>query len=265
MKYPPPQVKFPKAVGVITVQTIEVSDQEDLSKFWSMISEKSIPKTTRLFWNKNGIRVGITSLHSLKKISQSLPTVYSSGSSRMTGSSHPLAIAKSNRLSSQVNIYLPGVKKSSGNHKSKITGHVVHITGGKAQLLAALIGDPSGRLFLDITPHHYQREFSLLPKPPLQNRLEGKIYHDLTLRISVRPGAIIVLGLYRRATDNKEKEKEKKKAKPEKNDLDASKNKTKKLPKVTPVQNNLGSAIMTDTSFNRVPQKLLFINVRALH
>src|SRR5699024_5176326 len=100
--------------------------------------------------------------------------------------------------------------------KINLNGHVIHITDGRAQLLAALIDSSSGRLYLDIIPHHYQPQFSLLPQPPLKEKLDGKIYKSLTLRVLVNPGAIIVLGLYnpllqkegKKNKDNSKKEKD---------------------------------------------------------
>ncbi|MEM6394416.1 MAG: hypothetical protein AAF797_16740 [Planctomycetota bacterium] len=181
---PDPELPATRAVVSITRTLLPIDDPLDTA--WSLVNEDVFPTLTTAVYANNGIRLGVLNRNRLDEFIAALPTPLNTSGGTLLASDHPVPILRSPRLRQPlpVDLTIPPMI-----HRG------LTLERGQAQILAKATTSPSGKTRLELLPHHYLPKPSLTPRSPLDKDLDGRLIAELTTRIALPPGHIIVLGL----------------------------------------------------------------------
>lgn len=187
----PASVGRPQAIHA-TVQRIDVPLDQPLDNAWSVVDELAFPAITRGMWHANGLRLGLLSEDAVQPFAADMPEVLELYETQLYTSDHPLAVMHTPRLRGGVRIPMELTTPPNAPRRETIQGG----NEGKLQLLAQLEVE-GDKTFLILTPHHYQPDHLRLgPRDILERELDGRIYHELAIRIELRHDRLLVVGLY---------------------------------------------------------------------
>lgn len=160
---------------------------------WDVVNQEIVPALTRGAWRGNGLRLGILRREQRDAYAAAMPLRVSGGRTLMSQSGHPVPIIQTPMLNSdllfEVDLTRPPMPRQ-----------VENIVGGNnstLRLLARIETEEDGRHTLILTPqHHIPSPYNLIPRDPLQKELDGRIFDELTVRLTLEEGDIAVVGLH---------------------------------------------------------------------
>jgi len=181
----------PQAIHA-TVQRIDVPLDQPLDNAWNVVDELAFPAITRGMWHANGLRLGLLGEDDVQPFAAGMPEVLELYETQLFTSDHPLPVMHTPRLRSGARIPMELTTPPNAPRRETIRGG----NEGKLQLLAQLEVE-GDKTFLILTPHHYQPDHLRLgPRDILERELDGRLYHELAIRIELRHDRLLVVGLY---------------------------------------------------------------------
>lgn len=177
--------------GIVLRYDIPLNTPTD--KAWQIINEQAIPALTRGAWRGNGLRLGILRFDQLKAYDKAMPNPLASGTSKFNQSSHPIPIIQTSRLSSNLRFEVDLTRPPKPLKIERVAGG----KGSTLRLLARIETEEDGRHTLVLTPHHHiPSKYNLLPRDALEKELDGRIFKELSVRLTLDNDHVAVVGLY---------------------------------------------------------------------
>ncbi|MFN3168752.1 MAG: hypothetical protein ACE37H_16970 [Phycisphaeraceae bacterium] len=184
--------RVPRGVyGVIRQADLPLDQPTDDA--WAIINEQVVPSLTRGAWRGNGMRLGLLRRDQLAAYTAAMPRPVAFGELLINQSPHPVPILQTPRLRNdvlfEVDLTRPPMPRQ-----------VVDVAGGEnstLRLLAHIETEADGRHTIVLTPiHHVPSPYTLIPRDPLEKELDGRVFSELTVRLTLEPDQIAVVGLY---------------------------------------------------------------------
>lgn len=170
-----------------TVERYDLPLYAPTDEAWQVVDQGVLPRLTRGVWRTNGIRVGLLDIGDLRAFFEALPPPVVTQRTQITATEHPVVLRRSPYLRGTAMIDLTVPPR---------TVEEVPVTGGRLQLLAQMRSEPFGVVSLNLLPHHYLPEVSLLPRGPLAKQLDGRIFEEIGVRLNVASNRLLVIGLH---------------------------------------------------------------------
>ena len=175
-----------------TVQRIDIPLDQSADEAWAVIDEQTFPAMTRGVWHANGLRIGVLDEAGVEAFAAAMPQVLELFQTQVFTSQHPVPVLATPRLHDDLRIPVDLTIPPAPPQQEMIKGG----GSGRLQILAQIEQD-GGKTFLVLTPHHYlPGNHHLLPRDILERELDGRLYHDLSVRVQLTDDRLLVVGLY---------------------------------------------------------------------
>jgi len=183
-----------RPTGVYAViRRADVPLDESTDEAWSIINEQVVPPVTRGIWRGNGMRIGRLQRDQLDAYSEAMPQPVACSRSLINRSAHPVSILTSPRLRSDLRFEMDLTRPPRPRTVQMIQGG----EGSTLRLLAQIETEDDGRHTLVLTPqHHIPSPLDLIPRSPLEKEMDGRVYDELSLRVTLGEDQIAVVGLH---------------------------------------------------------------------
>lgn len=183
-----------KPSGVYAViRRADVPLNESTDDAWSIINEQLVPPVSRGVWRGNGLRVGLLPRDQLDAYSEVMPQPVGFSRKLINKSAYLTPIIESPKLRSDLRFEVDLTRPPRPRA-------VEMIQGGKnstLRLMARIETEADGQHTLVITPQHFiPSPLNLIPRDPYEKDLDGRMYEELTLRITPGKNQIIAVGLH---------------------------------------------------------------------
>jgi hypothetical protein len=153
-----------------------------------VVDETSVPALTRGAWRANGLRLGLLEQARLSEWVDQMPPVLGVRNSRTTVQDDLLLLRAGPRLNAPVPVELTLPPMAPQREV---------VRRGRLRLMARLTSDGAGRRIVELLPHHHWQQATLLPRDPLEKRLDGRLFEELAVQTVLPRGRMLVVGLYR--------------------------------------------------------------------
>lgn len=183
-----------KRAGVYaTIRRADIPLDQPTDDAWTMINEQVVPPVTRGVWRGNGLRIGLLPRDQLDTYSKVMPQPVAFSRMQINRSTQPTPIIETPTLRSSLRFktdltQLPRPRK------------IEFIKGGNnstLRLLARIETLPDGQHTLILTPqHHIPSRLNLIPRDPFDKAMDGRVYDELSLRVTLSKDQIAVVGLH---------------------------------------------------------------------
>lgn len=182
----------PKGVYAV-IRRVDVPLDKSTDDAWSIINEQVVPPVTRGVWRGNGLRIGLLPREQLDQYSDAMPQPVAFSQAMINKSTYPVPIVETPRLRGslrfQVDLTRPPrprlVETVKGGEQSTL------------RLLAKIETREDSRHTLVLTPQHYiPSPLTLIPRDPFEKEMDGRVYDELTLRVTPGKDQIAVVGLH---------------------------------------------------------------------
>lgn len=183
-----------RPTGVYAViRLADVPLDESSDDAWSIINEQLVPPVTRGTWRGNGMRIGLLQRDQLDQYAQAMPTPVAFSRSLINRSDYAVPIIETPRLRGDLRFEMDLTRPPRPRLIETVQGG----NNSSLRLLAQIETQADGRHTLVLTPmHHIPSPLNLIPRDPLEKELDGRIYHELALRITLAKDQIAVVGLH---------------------------------------------------------------------
>jgi len=184
--------RVPRGVyGVIRQADLPLDEPTDDA--WAIINEQVVPTMTRGAWRGIGMRLGLLQRDQREAYTEAMPRPVAFSETLINKSPHPTPIIQTPRLRNdllfEVDLTRPPMPRN-----------VEDVAGGEnstLRLLAHIETEADGRHTMVLTPiHHMPSPNTLIPRDPLEKELDGRVFEELTVRLTLEPDQIAVVGLY---------------------------------------------------------------------
>ena len=184
--------RLPEGVyAVIRQATIPLDQPTDDA--WSATDESAVPLLTRGAWRGNGLRLGVVGRDRFEAYTHAMPDPVALSETLINRSAHPVPILETPRLSSDLQFEIDLTRPPMPRHAEDIVGG----KNSTLRLLARIETEEDGRHTLVLTPqHHIPSPYDLIPRSPLEKELDGRVFSELTVRLTLEPDEVAVVGLY---------------------------------------------------------------------
>ncbi|MFP4144144.1 MAG: hypothetical protein ACLFV3_03290 [Phycisphaeraceae bacterium] len=206
----PPETVVPNPggpmVAVVNVRELAVPLDSSLEEAWSLVDQSVLSRMAREVWAENGLRVGVIPRSKMADFAERLPEVLATRPRRLTFSDWEMPLHEGPTLRGRV----AEVTLARGASARQIRG-------GRLRLLASAQTARQG-MALDLLPQHYTRDFAarleakkedagdgkltreqlrelLLPRHPMMQEHDGRIFDELGIRLTTEETQVIVLAL----------------------------------------------------------------------
>lgn len=155
-----------------------------LAGAWALTDQAAFPEVTLGAWQMNGVRAGLLSSTQAASLKAVLPPAVRVVDRQLNDTQpHLLRGVKTYEPGTRVELAIP-----------PYAPRVETLRGGRVQLLAEVLpGD--GSVQLTLTPQHHLPEASLMPRPAHEKLMDGRVYHELAMRVALSPDRLLMLGL----------------------------------------------------------------------
>jgi hypothetical protein len=189
---PDPEEPVRPAVIHAIVQRIDIPLDEPTDDAWALINEQAFPAITRGMWQSNGLRLGLLEEDDVEPFATAMPQVLELFETQVYTSDHPVPIMATPRLRTGSRIPVDLSAPPAPPREDVITGG----GDGKLQFLAQL-EQTDGKVYLVLTPHHFLPDNNhLIPRDILERELDGRLFHELAVRVELRHDRLLVIGLF---------------------------------------------------------------------
>jgi len=183
--------------ALAVIERIELPLDSETDAAWALVDEtESFPALTRGVWRSNGVRIGLLHVRQREAFSDALPGVMHRARSQLVTAAQlaPVRVAPPQPGVTVVDLTIP-----------PRAPQLDRVRGGRIQLLGRLLdpatdGDPAdtpAELILHLIPHHHKPKVTVRPRTPAEKALDGRVYHELGVRVHVPADRVVVLGLWR--------------------------------------------------------------------
>lgn len=175
------------------VRRADVALSEPTDAAWSLINESIVPPLTRGAWRGNGLRLGMLRRDQLADYELAMPPLIAFGRTVVSESNTPVPIIETGRLRGDLLFEIDLTRPPKPLKVEDIAGG----KGSTLRLLARIEIAEDGQRTLILTPHHYiPSPLNLTPRDPLKRDLDGRIFDELSVRLTLDEEQIAVVGLY---------------------------------------------------------------------
>ncbi|MEM6257023.1 MAG: hypothetical protein AAGI37_01760 [Planctomycetota bacterium] len=182
----------PKTVYAV-IRRADVPLDESTDDAWSIINEQLVPPLTRGIWRGNGLRIGLLPRNQLDAYSEAMPQPVAFSRILINKSSYPVSILETPRLRGDLRFEIDLTRPPRPRSVETIQGG----DNSTLRLLAKIETDAEGRHTLVLTPQHYvPSPLNLIPRDPLEREMDGRVFEELTLRVTPGEGQVAVVGLH---------------------------------------------------------------------
>ena len=183
-----------KPTGVYAViRRADVPLDESTDDAWSIINEQVVPPVTRGTWRGNGLRIGLLHRDQLDQYTEAMPRTVSISRMLINKSAYPVPIVETPRLPSDLRFEMDLTRPPRPRHVETVQGG----KGSSLRLLARIEMEADGRHTLVLTPqHHIPSPLNLIPRDPLEKEMDGRVYEELSLRVTLEKDQFAVVGLH---------------------------------------------------------------------
>lgn len=201
---PPPDADIPlpgfggegpaKPKGVYAViRRADVPLDESSDEAWSIINEQVVPPVTRGMWRGNGLRIGLLQRGQLDQYSEVMPKPVAFSRLLINRSSYPVPIVETPRLRSDLHFEMDLTRPPRPRTVETVRGG----DNSTLRLLAKIETEADGRHTLVLTPmQHIPSPLNLIPRDPLEKEMDGRLFDELSLRVTLGKDQIAVVGLH---------------------------------------------------------------------
>ena len=180
--------------GVFAViREVDLPLDEPTDDAWAIVNEDVVPPLTRGVWQGNGMRLGVLRRDQLDAYTEVMPELLAFGETLINRSPHPVPIIETAQLRDDVRFQIDLTRPP-------MPRQVETVQGGQAstlRLLARIETEEDGQHTLVLTPQHYiPSPYDLLPRDPLEKELDGRVYEELTVRLTLGRDEIAVVALH---------------------------------------------------------------------
>ncbi|MFK7790266.1 MAG: hypothetical protein AB8C95_12335 [Phycisphaeraceae bacterium] len=182
----------PKGVYAV-IRRADVPLDESSDEAWSIINEQIVPPVTRGTWRGNGMRIGLLQRDQLDRYSAVMPKPVAFSRLMINRSVYPVPIVETPRLRGDLRFQMDLTQPPRPRNVENVQGG----DSSTLRLLAKIETEADGRHTLVLTPmHHIPSPLNLIPRDPLQKELDGRIFEELSLRVTLGKDQIAVVGLH---------------------------------------------------------------------
>jgi hypothetical protein len=184
--------RVPRGVyGVIRQADLPLNEPTDDA--WAIINEQVVPTMTRGAWRGNGMRLGLLQRDQLEAYTEAMPRPVAFGETLINQSPHPTPIVQTPRLRNDVLFEVDLTRPPMPRRVENVAGG----DNSTLRLLAHIETETDGRHTIVLTPiHHTPSPYTLIPRDPIEKELDGRVFDELTVRLTLGPDQIAVVGLY---------------------------------------------------------------------
>lgn len=154
---------------------------------WAFVDETVLNELSRAVWNGNGLRVGVMPASRGRALSEALGETIDLRDTQILSYGFPEDIRESPTLRAEffADLTLP---------PRPVT--MEFFTRGQLRMLMASRPLGNGSTRVTLTPQHYVRKTTLLPRSPQERKLDGRVFDELAVEITVGRSDILLLGFY---------------------------------------------------------------------
>lgn len=182
----------PRGVYAV-IRRADVPLNQSTDDAWAIINEQLVPPVTRGAWRGNGLRLGFLAKDRLDAYSEAMPQPVAFSRTLMNKSDYPVAVLETPRLRDEVRFQIDLTRPPRPRLVETVEGG----DNSTLRLLAQIVTEDDGRHSIVLTPQHYiPSPFDLVPRNPLDKDLDGRVYDELTLRLTPSDNQIAVIGLH---------------------------------------------------------------------
>jgi len=169
------------------VSRVVVRLDHPIEEAWAITDETILPELTRAVWNGNGLRVGLVPLSKVGSIVSVFGDTVDQRHTRVLNYDYPDVLRRSPPLAATffADLTLPPGPVNK-----------YRFTRGRLCMLMASRPRGNGAADLTLTPQHYKPRASLLPRSPLKKLLDGRVFDELAVQLTVGPTEAILVGFY---------------------------------------------------------------------
>jgi len=178
---------------IVAVHRLDLLLEDSAAEAWNLVDEDTFPPLTRTVWHANGLRPGMLAGRDLDRFANALPGLIRVSRSQLAPGDHHAVLLTAPKPPEPIIVDLTIPPRAVRE---------VPIRSGRIQLLARLEalspdGSADAGVRVELTPHQYVPQITLTPRDPFEQRLDGRVFKELTLRADVPPSRMLVVGLYR--------------------------------------------------------------------
>ena len=182
----------PKGVYAV-IRRADVPLDESTDDAWAIINEQIVPPVTRGAWRGNGLRLGLLPKDKLDAYSEAMPKPVAFSRVMINKSDYSVPIIETARLRKDVLFEVDLTRPPRPRQIEKIKGG----ESSTLRMLARIETEADGRHTLVLTPqHHIPSPFDLVPRDPLEKEMDGRVYDELSVRLTPGPNQVVVVGLH---------------------------------------------------------------------
>lgn len=166
---------------------LSVGVDRSLSEAWSLSDEAVLPELSRAVWNANGLRVGVLPAVRGRDFVLALGEVTEVRDTQLLSHDYPEPLRRSPPLRAEffADLTIP---------PRPVT--IETLTRGRLRMLMASRALSGGRTRVTLIPQHHLDRATLLPLPPRERVLEGRVFDELSVQIDLDPQDVLLLGFY---------------------------------------------------------------------
>jgi len=183
-----------RPTGVFAViRRADVPLDQSTDDAWSIINEQVVPPVTRGIWRGNGLRIGLLHRDQLDAYSEAMPQPVAFSRTLINRSTQPVSVLTTPRLRSDLRFEMDLTRPPRPRQVELVEGG----EGSTLRLLAKIETEDDGRHTLVLTPqHHIPSPLDLIPRDPRDKEMDGRIYDELSLRVTLGKNQVAVVGLH---------------------------------------------------------------------
>ncbi|MEM6854191.1 MAG: hypothetical protein AAF911_07640 [Planctomycetota bacterium] len=154
---------------------------------WAEANEDVLSPLSRAVWNANGLRVGVLPAARGRAFSDALGSTLDPRDTQILSYSFPEDVRESPPLRAEffADLTVP---------PRPVT--IETFTRGRIRMLMASRPLGNGNTRVTLTPQHYQRRTTLLPRTPQERELDGRVFDELTIEVTVGRNDLLLMGFY---------------------------------------------------------------------
>jgi hypothetical protein len=183
-----------KPTGVYAViRRADVPLDASTDDAWSIVNEQVVPPVSRGIWRGNGLRVGLLQRSALDAYSEAMPQPVGFSRTLINRSAFAVPIVETARLRGDLRFQMDLTRPPKPRDVEMVQGG----DNSRLRLLARIETQPDGQHTLILTPqHHIPSPLNLIPRDPLEKEMDGRVFDEIALRVTLGKDQIAVVGLH---------------------------------------------------------------------
>ncbi|MEM9418121.1 MAG: hypothetical protein AAGA25_03570 [Planctomycetota bacterium] len=154
---------------------------------WGLADETVLNDLGRAVWNANGLRVGVMNAARGREFNEALGETIDRRDTQILSYNFLEDVRESPPLRAEffADLTVP---------PNPVT--LEYFTKGRIRLLMASQPLGNGSTRVTLTPQHFQRKTTLLPRTPQERELDGRVFDELSVEIDILSNQVLLLGFY---------------------------------------------------------------------